>query len=221
MEPIYIIGAGGLGKEIYMLIEDINSKGPTYEIKGFLDADRSKKQVKIGKRIIDVFDEQKFIEENSQNTYIHIAIAIGTPISIRKLSTFYKENTNFIFPNLIHPTVQYKKDAFEMNEGNIISANSLISVDVVLDSFNFINLNCTIGHDTSIGSYNVFNPGVNLSGGLKIGNNNLFGTNSTILQYLQIGSNNTITAASFVSKDVDNNLILVGNPARVMSLNNQ
>ena len=60
-----------------------------------------------------------------------------------------------------------------------------------------------------------------LSGGLKVGSNNLFGTNSTVLQYLQIGTNNTITAASFVSKDVDNNLILVGNPARVMGLNNK
>lgn len=220
MKPIYIVGAGGLGKEIYILIEDINSKRLTYDIKGFLDADMFKKQVKIGRRIIEVFEEQKFIEENSQNTDIHLAIAIGIPNSIKKVSTFYKKNTKFVFPNLIHPTVQYRTDALEMKEGNIISANSLLSVDVLLESFNFINLNCTIGHDTSMGSYNVINPGVNLSGGLKVGNNNLFGTNSTILQYLQIGSNNTITAASFVSKDVDNNLILVGNPARVMGLNN-
>ena len=72
-----------------------------------------------------------------------------------------------------------------------------------------------------MGSYNIFNPGVNVSGGISIGNRNLFGTNSTIVQYLQIGSNNTISAASFVSKDIDNNLILVGNPARVIGLNNQ
>jgi sugar O-acyltransferase (sialic acid O-acetyltransferase NeuD family) len=221
MLPIYIVGAGGLGKEVYILIEDINSKSPTYEIKGFVDADTSMKQVRIGKRVIEVFEEQKFIEENRQNIDIHLAIAIGTPFSIKNLSTFYKENTKFIYPNLIHPTVQYRKDALEIIEGNIIAANSILSVDVKFDSFNFINLNCTIGHDSTIGSYNVFNPGVNLSGGLKVGNNNLFGTNSTILQYLKIGSNNTISAASFVSKDVDNNLILVGNPARIISFNKQ
>ncbi len=220
MKPIYIVGAGGLGKEVYILIEDINKEYQTYDIKGFLDADMSKKQVKIGKREIEIFNEQEFIKENCHNEAIHIAIAIGTPNSIKKMSLLYKENTKFIFPNLIHPSVQYRSDSLEMNEGNIISANSQVSVDVTLDSFNFINLNCTVGHDTTIGSYNVINPGVNLSGGVKLGDNNLFGTNSTILQYLQIGSNNTITAASFVSKDVDNNLILVGNPARIMGLNN-
>ena len=221
MKPIYIIGAGGLGKEVYILIEDINSKKPTYDIKGFIDADLSKKQVKIGKRIIEVFSEKKFIEKNYQNENIHLAIAIGSPNSISKVSKFYKGISEFIFPNLIHPTVHYRQDAIVMNEGNIISANSQISVDVEFDSFNFINLTCTIGHDTKMGSFNVINPGVNLSGGVIVGNNNLIGTNSTILQYLQIGNNNTITAASFLSKDVDNNLILVGNPARVMGLNNK
>jgi sugar O-acyltransferase (sialic acid O-acetyltransferase NeuD family) len=220
MKPIYIIGAGGLGKEVYILIEDINNKHHTFNIKGFLDADKSKKKVKIGEKVIEVFDEHKFLDDNRNNSDIHLAIAIGTPNSIKNISTFYKENTKFVFPNLIHPTVQYRENTLYMKEGNIISANSIISIDVKLDSFNFINLNCTIGHDTSIGSYNVINPGVNLSGGLKVGNNNLFGTNSTVLQYLQIGSHNTITAASFLSKDIDNNLILVGNPARVMGLNN-
>ncbi len=220
MKPIYIIGAGGLGKEVYILIEEINNKYPAFIIKGFIDADKSKKQVKIGDKIIEVFDEQKFLEDNRNNSDIHLAIAIGSPNNIKKVSTFYKENTKFVFPNLIHPTAQYRANTIKMNEGNVISANSILSIDVELDSFNFINLNCTIGHDTSMGSCNVINPGVNLSGGLIVGNNNLFGTNSTVLQYLQIGSDNIISAASFVSKDVNNNLILVGNPARVMGFIN-
>lgn len=221
MKPIYIIGAGGLGKEIYILIDDINKKNLTYDIMGFLDADSSIKQVKIGKKIIEVFSEKHFLEKKHQNGNINLAIAIGSPSIISKVSKFYKNIGEFNFPNLIHPSVQYRHEAIEMNEGNIISANSLISVDVELGSFNFINLNCTIGHDTKMGSFNVINPGVNLSGGVILGNNNLIGTNSTILQYLQIGNNNTITSASFLNKDVDNNLILVGNPARVMGLNNK
>jgi sugar O-acyltransferase (sialic acid O-acetyltransferase NeuD family) len=220
MKPIFIIGAGGLGKEVYNLIDDINSISPTYDIKGFLDKDISKKQVKIGNRIIEVFKEDFFLEKKFKHQNVHLAIAIGSPNAISKVCKFYKGISEFIFPNLIHPTVQYRNDAIDMKEGNIISANSQISVDVEFGSFNFINLTCTIGHDTKIGSFNVINPGVNLSGGVIVGNNNLIGTNSTILQYLQIGNNNTITAASFLSKDVENNLILVGNPARVMGLNN-
>jgi UDP-3-O-[3-hydroxymyristoyl] glucosamine N-acyltransferase len=66
----------------------------------------------------------------------------------------------------------------------------------------------------------VINPGVNLSGGVKIGDQNLFGTNATITQYLNIGDRNSFSAASFISKNIENNQILIGNPARVIGLNN-
>lgn len=219
MKSIYIVGAGGLGKEVFILIEDINFNSQTFEIKGFLDSDKRKKHVKIGTRIIEVFDEERFLEENSQNSNINLAIAIGSPIILKKVTEYYKENTKFVFPNLIHPSVQYRIDTLHLIEGNIISANTFISTDVTLGSFNIINLNCTIGHDTKIDNFNVINPGVNLSGGVTIGSQNLFGTNSTIIQYLCIGNQNVVSAASFIAKSIENDQVLMGNPARVISLN--
>lgn len=219
MKPIYIVGAGGLGKEIFSLIEDINKVHFAYNIKGFLDTDDSKKELKIGKKYIKIFNEIKFIEENRDDSAINIAIAIGTPRIISKVVESYKTRTKFIFPNLIHPSVFLKTDTLEIDEGNIIMPKSIISVDVKLSSFNIINLNCSIGHDSKLGSFNVINPGANISGGVKIGNNNLIGTNATILQYLDIGNNNTISAASFIAKNIEDNQILIGNPGRAIGLN--
>ena len=220
MRSIYIVGAGGLGKEVYTLIEEINKVTQIYSIKGFLDADASIKEVNIGKRKFSVFEEQNFIEQNYANPEIYLAIAIGTPGAIYKVANYYKEHTKFNFPNLLHPTVQYTADSIDMKEGNIIAANTFISIDVSMGSFNIINLQCTIGHDTTMDSFNVINPGVNLSGGVTIGNQNLIGTNATIIQYLNIGNQNTISAASLISKSIENNHVLMGNPARVIGLNN-
>lgn len=220
MNQIYIVGAGGLGREVYTLIEEINKVNKIFNLMGFLDADPSKKTVTIGKKIIPVFEEKLFLEQNSNNPQIHLVIAIGTPDSIYKIANYYKENTLFQFPNLLHPSVQYTVDAIKLQEGNIIASNTFLSIDVNIGSFNIINLHCTVGHDTQIGSFNVINPGVNLSGGITLGNQNLLGTNATILQNLSIGNSNTISAASFISKSIDNGQILIGNPARVIGLNN-
>ena len=37
MDKIYIVGAGGFGRELLQWIKDINSVKPTWEIGGFLD----------------------------------------------------------------------------------------------------------------------------------------------------------------------------------------
>ena len=39
MEPVVIVGAGGFGREVHALIEDINRVVPTWEILGFADDD--------------------------------------------------------------------------------------------------------------------------------------------------------------------------------------
>jgi sugar O-acyltransferase (sialic acid O-acetyltransferase NeuD family) len=219
MKQLFIIGAGGLGKEVYKIIEDINQKENTYVFKGFIDSNSALKTINIGEKDYTVFDDKTFLSNYGNNDQINIAIAIGNPSAIYNVAKIYKEYSNFLFPNLIHPSVLYTKEAIKMGEGNIIAANSFISIDVFFGSFNIVNLHCTIGHDTIINNFNVINPGVNLSGGIKIGNQNLFGTNSTILQYLNIGDKNSISAASFVSKSIQNSQVLMGNPARIIALN--
>ena len=37
MRDIFIIGAGGVGKEVAFLIEEINKKNPIWNIVGFID----------------------------------------------------------------------------------------------------------------------------------------------------------------------------------------
>jgi len=37
MKKLYIVGAGGFGRELLWWVKDINAKEPTWEIMGFLD----------------------------------------------------------------------------------------------------------------------------------------------------------------------------------------
>lgn len=54
-----------------------------------------------------------------------------------------------------------------------------------------------------------------------IGDNVAIGCNVSIIGGIKIGSNVTIGAGSVVINDIPDNAIVVGNPARVISINNE
>lgn len=54
------------------------------------------------------------------------------------------------------------------------------------------------------------------SGKVKIGNNVFIGVNSTILKGVTIGDNVIIGANSLINKDIPNDVVVAGNPARVI-----
>ena len=60
---------------------------------------------------------------------------------------------------------------------------------------------------------------MNISGGVQIGIGNLIGTNATILQYKIIGNNNIIGASSLLNKDISDDNVMVGIPAKRIKSN--
>lgn len=213
MKKLYIVGAGGFGKEVLNLVFECL---PEYDFKGYIDIGKIS-EIKLGNKSYPVLDQNKDLS-NLDLKNSAIVIAIGNPLIIKNIVNFYKEKGVSDFPNIVHP-LAYVAHSVSMGKGNIVTQNCSISVDVSIGNFNIVNLNSTIGHDVKIGDYNIINPGSNISGGVIIENENLFGTNCTILQYLTIGNHNTIGAGSMNTRNIENNAVLIGNPARIMKIN--
>ena len=65
------------------------------------------------------------------------------------------------------------------------------------------------------------NSGVEYALEIKVGSNVWFGGNVTVLSGVTIGDNSIIGAGSVVTKDVPSNVIVAGNPAKIIkTLNN-
>ncbi|MGR5966728.1 acyltransferase [Bacillus cereus] len=73
----------------------------------------------------------------------------------------------------------------------------------------------THGYDWSV-LKNMYHEVIGSSGKVKIGNNVFVGANSTILKGVSIGNNVIIGANSLVNKEVPDNVVIAGNPARVI-----
>lgn len=133
---------------------------------------------------------------------------------LKKLYGRFKNNHNLVFPNLIHPSVTGDWKRIEFGEGNILTAGVNMTIDSKIGNCNIFNLACKVGHDYVIGNFNVFNPSVYLSGGLLIDDCILIGTGAQVLQYKRIFSNTIIGADAVLTKDILENGIYVGSPAK-------
>ena len=69
-------------------------------------------------------------------------------------------------------------------------------------------------HDGGAGLFREEHPGINIFGRIIIGNNVFIGSNTILLPGVRIGDNVVVAAGSIVSKDIPNNTVVAGVPAK-------
>jgi len=209
MKKIAIIGTGGFGREVKMLIDQINHNKKQYEIIGFYDDN-----VESG-IIINGFEVLGFINELVQIDYnLEVVISIADPMTKKKIYETLNNNSFLSFPSLIHPNVLIGTDKVNIGYGCIICASNIITVHVTIGNFVILNLGCTVGHDTNIGDYSSFMPSVNISGEVFIGNSVYVGSGAKIINLVTIGNSTIVGAGAVVSKSLPEKCTAVGIPAK-------
>lgn len=212
MQRIAIYGAGGFGREVKMLIDQINQRQKTYEFIGYFDDGVKKDSIVNGFNVIGSLAD---ICNYSENICVVFAIANSEVIS--KLSSTISKS-NISFPNIIHPDVYFDKSLNTMGCGNIVSYGCHFTTNIELGNFNLFNTRVSVGHDVKLGSYNIFQPNVQISGNVIIGDFNYWGLNSCILPKKKIGNRNMIGAGSVLLRSLENDEKVFGNPAKKVNL---
>jgi sugar O-acyltransferase (sialic acid O-acetyltransferase NeuD family) len=211
---IVILGTGGNSVDILDAINAINSikSQNIYECIAFIDDNkkcwgRSIGGVKIlgplsvGKELNDCY----FINSigNSSNFFKKNDIIVRTGIP----------NERFI--NVIHPTASLSETAVIAN-GIVMLQNATISSNAKIGSHVIVLPSAVISHDDIIGDYTCVTSGVCISGNVKIGKSCYIGSNSSIIENISIGENCLVGMGSVVIKDIPDNCVVAGNPARFL-----
>ncbi|MDD6291419.1 MAG: acetyltransferase [Lachnospiraceae bacterium] len=207
MKDLYIIGAGGFGREVAWLVERINANNPEWTIKGFIDDNEWIWGVEYdGYKVLGGSEYLKRCE----NAYA--VCAVGSAKTRKAIIEKY-DNSNIKYATLIDPSV-ILSDSVDIGEGSIICAGTIITVDITIGKHVIINLDCTIGHDSILNDFVTLYPSVNVSGNVKIGVGVELGTGMQIIQGKNIGANTILGAGSVVTSYVPNNCTAVGVPAK-------
>ena len=124
-----------------------------------------------------------------------------------------------IVPSLIHPKAEVSEFAYISPNGVIIDSQAIIQSDCYISEGVFICSQVMICHQTHIEPYVFIAPKAIVGARLKIGQFSFIGQNATIIstKVKEIGKYSTIGAGSVVTKQVLDNMIMVGNPAKIMN----
>lgn len=213
MKNIAIVGAGGFGREVKMLIEQINKTEDKWNVIGFFDDG-----INRGELINDSPILGGISDLNDWREELAVVFAIGNPVTKRKMVEQVK-NDKISFPVLIHPNVSIGDMQYnQVGEGSIVTAGNIITVNIQIGRHVILNLCCTVGHDTIIKDYCSFMPTVNISGEVEIGECVYVGTGAKIINQLSIGENTIIGSGAVVSKSLPANCTAVGVPAKVIKV---
>lgn len=210
-KELYIVGAGGFGREVAWLTERINKYDNEWVIKGFIDDNVSMHGTLCGK--YQVLGGCDYLLELQHDAWC--VCAIGNAKVRKRIIENLKNNSHIYFAILIDPKAELS-DQVLIGEGSIICAGSIITVDVQIGKHNHINLDCTIGHDAVLADFVTLYPSVNVSGEVQIGECTEVGTGSNIIQGKGIGSRTVIGAGTVVITDVADDCTAVGSPGRVI-----
>ncbi len=212
MENLLIIGAGSQARYVI----DIVSLNKSYRIMGAVDLESGKT---VGKRInkIKVICKVDEVPQRFLNSKIRIVVAHGD-YGTKKKTVEYLKAQGFKFAQIISSQC-YISPYASTSEGCIINPNAVIMPNAKIGKHVIIHSQTVIEHDNVIGDYSNIAPGVSLGGSVTVGEGSYIYTGASVIPKVKIGNNCVIGAGSVVIRDVNDNEVVAGAPAKRIKLN--
>lgn len=213
LTPLAIVGAGGFGREVAWLADEINSDRATFDFLGFVDDTTT--ATPEGYPVIGNTD--RWIADG--RTDVQLVCALGDPVTRWKVATRLSA-AGFRFATLIHPTVKRSRHV-RIAPGGMICADNILTTNIEIGAHALLNLDCTVGHDSKLADYVSMMPGVHISGDVTTEIGAYFGTGAVAINGVRIGAWSVIGAGAVVSSDVPRGMIAVGVPAKPIKPNSR
>ena len=209
MRKILVLGADPQARIVPDIVRSLNN----LELAGFVEWGEGKKFLIGDAAGFPVFSGNQFPEViQSQAGSFEVIIALS-PMEKRKERILEVQNFSLTPITIIHPSAIISQSA-EIGQGCLISPGVIIGPGVKIGDHTILNSAVTIDHDTIIQENVIMGAGVHLPGYVKVLSHTFIGVGSCSVNGVTIGSNCLIGAGSVITKDIPDNVMAVGVPAR-------
>jgi sugar O-acyltransferase (sialic acid O-acetyltransferase NeuD family) len=211
LRPLAIFGAGGLGREVLVLVHQINAQQPTWQLIGFYDDAQPGADLLHGLPYLG-----STADLNAVSTPLHVVVAVGNSQS-RAAVVAQLTSPHLSFATLIHPGVACAPyQSLQIGAGCIISQGCILTVDIKLGQHVLLNLGCTIGHDAVLEDFCSLMPHANVGGAAHLETAVYLGTNATVINHVRVGARTIVGAGAVAVRDLPADCTAVGVPAQVI-----
>lgn len=197
---MYLYGASGHAK---VIIDILIASG--IPIQGLFDDNKEVKHL-LDYKVFGAFDLKTLGESE-------IIISIGLN-NIRKMIVLNLPR-DIKYGTAIHPSAIISKYS-SIGKGSVIMHRTVIQSSTVIRNHCIINTSSSVDHDCVIEDFVHISPNSCLCGGVSIGEGTQVGAGSVIVPGIKVGKWSVIGAGSVVLENVPDNVLMLGNPARVV-----
>ncbi|MEK3760025.1 acetyltransferase [Paenibacillus sp. FSL P4-0338] len=212
MKDLVLIGAGGFGREVAWLVDNINKVEKVWNLVGFIDPAHKGESLNG----VPVLGGMEWL--SSRQSPVSVVCTIGNPEIRSKVIAEVSIYSTVSFATLIDPSVIMSKWV-EVGEGSIICAGSILTVNISIGKHVIVNLDCTVGHDATINDFCTLYPSVNLSGNTHLKSYVELGTGSQVIQGINVEDRTIVGAGAVVVRNLPANCTAVGSPAKPIKFN--
>lgn len=210
MRHLYIVGAGGLGREVLSYVRDIEAQGSVdWRFFGFLD-DREEP---FGGRAVDARRVGSVSDHDPDPDAVYVC-AIGDGTSRLRVAREL-ESRGAHFVTLIHPTAVVR-ERVTLGTGVLVAPFVRINPDCEIGDQVLLNSSAALAHDVRIGEGTTLLGGNSINGNCTIGANVLLGANCVIVPGRRIEDAAQVAAGAVVFRHVRAGRTVIGNPARTI-----
>jgi sugar O-acyltransferase (sialic acid O-acetyltransferase NeuD family) len=206
LNKLIIVGAGGLGRSLMSIAKSDPGNQKDWVIGGFLDSrDCNSLPSEIKEYILG--SPINYIPNKNE----YFIIAVGDADLKKKFSENLLER-HAKFMNFL-PGKNIGEGTF-LGEGIIFFRNVSVGVNCKIGNFVCIDQNSIIGHDVIIEDYVHIGTAVNIAGGVKINSGSVINSGAILGKDCEIGKNATIAIGAVILRNVPDDAIMIGNPAK-------
>lgn len=106
-----------------------------------------------------------------------------------------------------------------IGSGTVVLHGAVIQTDTNIGEHVIINTAASIDHECIIGDFAHISPHVTLCGNVRVGELTHIGAGAVVIPNITIGNNCIVGAGSVVIRDLPDNVVAVGNPAKIIKEN--
>ena len=208
MKKLAIYGASHFN--VLKTVDAINRAEPTWEIVGFVDdtPDLKGKMLR-GFPVLGGRDAVPGLADHADMWFCNNVISHWK--STQTVGNILDAHHCRV-ATLIHPLIYM--NYVEIGRGCLIPEGCVVGSGTVIGDFVNLRLGVIVSHDVTIGDYAFIGPGTTIGSGVVLETCSYIGAGVTVMLDRRIGSYSIVGAGAVVTRDVRNNVTVVGVPAK-------